>query len=194
MDKQIKDFVMKCNISSKKEELINTKKKIFELEREMANLVLDYEVGTYVHLSENSEIEKTNKSLKKMEKNKNVLRYLECKKELMLISNTIGQYERSINSNFRKMFSDYIVPDIYVFQGYVDKNLASAKNIIMPEVNMLYRQEKSTIIYPVYDITSNRDLRHFYNRVSFKYLEAMSEDYTFDLANKKLGKVRIKNS
>ena len=216
LDKHIKEFAKVCNISSKKEKLINARKRLFELEREMAKLTLDYEGGTYVHMLDEYEslkIERDKLSsfetgklnvitiplgmkLKKMESNPQIGKYLNLKREYLELLSSLGDYYETINVKFRKLFSEYNVPNIYVFQGYVDnsKKLASARNIILPDMNLLYREEKETIIYPVYEISSNRDLRHFYNKVSFKYLEAMAEDYSFDLDSKNLGKIRVKNN
>ena len=214
MDRQIREFVDECGIYEKKEKLIETKKRLFKLEREMADLAFDYEVGTYVHMLDEcndlrikkrtasgreavkikNEISSMEKVLKKMENNSKIIEYLECKKEYLSILKNIGKYEKSINTDFRNCFYDYDVPNIFVFQGYVGKNkeIVSAKNIILPDTVALYRKVSDVVIYPVEDNNSNRVLRHFYNRVSFKYLEEMTKDFNFDLQGKNIGKIRVK--
>ena len=215
MDKKIKKIVELNQIHEYRERFIQTKKVLFKMERKMANLTLDYEVGTYVHALDEYEdlrIKKntTNgvqaekitlqmlalgKKIKKTNEKNNpkIVEYLKLKEEYFALLDAVGDYAKSINIDFRKSFYEYHVPDIYVFQGYVDnkRTIVNAKNIVLPDTNLLYRDTKATIIFPITDITSNRDLRHFYNKVSFKYLEDMTNDYEFNLENKNIGKVKI---
>ena len=199
---QIKKIVSECRIDEEREQFKIIKDKLFLLERKMANLTLDYGVGTYVHmLEEYSSLEPTDKRRKELKRklkvlgyNPSIIKYLEFKKYYDWYSYSLSNYAKGINVEFRNLVGQYKVPDVFVFQGYVDeyKRIASAKNIVIPKVDMLYCDEKTIMIYPSYDITSNRELRHFYNRVSYKYLEAMTNDYCFDNDSKNIGKVKIK--
>ena len=190
MDKRIKEIVKHYHIDEKRANNIKNKERMFILEREMAKLTLNYTVGTYVHLLENYNKEDYDK-LKWMEKNLNIVKYLELKREYMYLLSKRGEYEKSINVDFRNAFREYKTPNIFIYDGNVG-NLSTAKNVILPEINEIYRDSKDTIIYPYYPLDSNREYRHFYNKASFKYLEGLSQDFDFDLSNKKIGKVRIK--
>ena len=213
MDENIKEYAELCQVALHRERLLKTKESLFKLERAMAHLTFDYEVGTFVHMRDeyidlkNKKCtvngEKLNKitlkmqplikKLQMMRDNPKVVKYLELEKEYEVLLDILGDYAQSINIDFREAISDYQVPGIYVFQGYFnnDKTLIQTKNIIRQDSKVLYtRPTNNTIIFPIADMTSKRDLRHFYNKISFKYLEAMTYDYSFSLDNKKLGKVR----
>ena len=214
MDMQIRKFVKRCKVQEKKEKLIETKKMLLKLQSEMANLTLNYEVGKYVYMLDeydnlraeknavtgiemgklNVKMMSMGKELKKMEGNPKIIKYLELKRKYLELLAVVGEYAESINYDFRRCFYDYNIPKIFVFQGYIGENneITTAKNIILPDTIALYRKVTDTIIYPIEDNNSNKSLRHFYNKVSFKYLEEMTNDYSFDLESKNLGKVKIR--
>ncbi len=212
MDKQIKEFVELCQIREQKERLLNTKQELFKLERKMANLAMDYEVGTFIHLGDEYEelrnkkfnatgdelsklipkMQPIIKRLQRMKENPKVKKYLELQEVYYGLLDMLGDYAKSINVDFRESVSEYKIPSIYVFQGYFnnDKTMIETKNIVQPEIKVLFtRPTSNTIIHPITEITSKRDLRHFYNKISFKYLEAMTNDYDYGLVSKKLGRV-----
>ena len=212
MNRTIKDIAELHNIASLKEEYIRNKELIYKLERRLAKMSLDYKVGKYINnrdkyydLIEKRETakeldqERLKKEIKlqgeKLELlddgNQKIKDYLELEKEYNNLKETQGEYHRGINEDFRYEFTTYEVPNIFIYQGHV-ANILVAKNIILPEVKEIYEETKDIIIYPPYELKSNREYRHFYNKISFKYLEEISNDYNFELENKKLGKIRIR--
>lgn len=213
MEKQIKEFVQECKIETKKKRLIETKKMLYKLEREMANMSLNYEVGTYIHMLDEfddlilkrwntpaKDIGKINtliiplgKKIGRMKNNPDIIKYLELKEEYLSLQDTLGEYHKSINEDFRNKFKSYNIPNIFIFQGYIDdsKKISISKNIILPEVKEIFKYSPDTIIYPVYELKSNREYRKFYNRISYKYLEEVTNDFCLELNNKNIGKVKI---
>ena len=121
LNNQIKEFVQECKIEEKKKKLIEAKKKLYKLEREMANMSLNYEVGTYIHMLDEfddlilkrwntpaKDIGKINtliiplgKKLGKMKNNPDIIKYLELKEEYLSLQDTLGDYHKSINEDFR---------------------------------------------------------------------------------------------
>ena len=67
------------------------------------------------------------------------------------------------------------------------KNIISKKSL-----NQEYNKREIYLISPIYNMDSFRDFRHFYNKTSFHYLESLCEDYSFDINNKNLGKIKVR--
>ena len=96
-----------------------------------------------------------------------------------------------VNIDLRRELSRIDTPNIFIAQSEYDFD----KHIIdgSPLISSIMLNEKDiTIVSPIYEMESNRDFRHFYNKTSFKYLEGVCEDYSLDLEGKKLGKIKIK--
>ena len=51
--------------------------------------------------------------------------------------------------------------------------------------------DANTVIMPNKELKSRKKARHFYNKTSFKYLEALINDSNYSLEEKNLGKVKI---
>ena len=212
MNRSIKELVNMHNISERKEEYLRNRELIYKLERLLARMSLDHKVGTYINNrdkyhdlidkrehAKGKELDMINKEIiiqsKKMklldDGSHKVKEYIETERECQILKDMLGDYYRAINEGFRYEFNSYEVPNIYVYQGNV-ANIVVTKNIILPDIKEIYEVTNDIIVFPPYELKSNREYRHFYNRVSFKYLEKMTEDYTFDLDNKNIGKVKIR--
>ena len=209
VENKIKEYTDRCRVHEYKEELERHRELLFKVEREMARMVLDFEVGTYARTYAMYEecavdwydLESVKKAtvlrdkLRLLEDNEKVDEYRLLKLKRRRLLSTLGRYYKSINIDFRGSFDKEEVPDIFVFQGDGKKypKYAFARNIVDPELGIIFkRKSEHTVIYPEYELKSNREFRHFYNHTSFKYLEAMTNDYSFDYENKDLGKVKIK--
>ena len=109
------------------------------------------------------------------------------------------ELERQISDYYQPIQKDELIsqklPEIYVSQGIVlfNPQLKMAKHIIIPGTTIAaYEDNFETTIFPESKpITSAREARHFYNKVSFRYLEQLAEDYSYDLESKDLGKVKV---
>ena len=208
---KIERIVNELEIKQSKELLEESKKKIFANEREMAKLTFNIDVGRYAFdldefdyyssmISKTKKIEKANELFKKLtdinsriincKKTSDIEKYDNLKSEIISLRRDCKIYYRLINNELREYLKSYDIPDIYVYQGKIDDKYDYCKNILSPDI-VSTCNNNDNIVYPEYDIKSNRDLRHFYNKVSFKYLEELTKDYSYKLEGKNIGKVRI---
>ena len=208
MDKNIKEVVEGLHIPFLRNELQENREELFKLERTMSNMTLDHSVGLYAYnldkinyLLEIMEysvdknliydnLKEIEVKVKELEKNPKVQEYKKVYKKHRCLKSTLHNYYQVINIDLRESLANNLeLPNIYVEQHYYDyynyyKHIIT-KDILVPEIvmgNMDY-----TLISPTHDMDSFRDFRHFYNRISYKYLEALTMDYSFDLEGKKLG-------
>ena len=72
-----------------------------------------------------------------------------------------------------------------------ENNLKLYKNIVIPNTVKTELDEDDIGLYPVQEIESQRDYRKFYNRVSFRYMEGLTRDYSFDLDSKNIKNAKV---
>lgn len=209
MENRIKKYADMCKVYTYKKELEKNRELLFKIEREMARMELDFEVGKYAHTYaeyeecascwyDHDSVLKTldlRDKLRLLEDNEKVDKYRLLRLKYRRLLSILGRYYKSINIDFRESFDNEEIPNIYVFQGNVKRyhEYSVARNIIAPEFSIIFKEKSAnTVIYPQFELKSNREYRHFYNRTSFKYLEAMTNDYSFACEGKDLGKVKIR--
>ena len=206
MSKEIQHVVEKLEIDRLREDYYSNQRRLFELRCQMNKMTFKKEVGKYawyldwIHYlvldskkSDNPKeimdrIKDYDAKALALEVIPEVQEYKRVRDEyLKLLLN--HDYYKVLNSDFREELEEVGVPPIFVKQHDEDFDL----NIVNGSTDMfnIYFSEVK-LIQPVYDMQSYRDYRHFYNRVSFKYLEQVSRDFDYSLEGKKLGKVRIK--
>lgn len=210
MKYEIKYSVSICNIDELRKEHEYIKERMFQLERKMAEMTFNREVGLYAYnlerynyllqLLNKLPIEKQYKIKKELlllenyfivsRRNYNIIRYKTLRSEYNELKNNLGNYYKAINIDLRNELKDKNLPNIYVYQE--NNNISLFKHIIIPDKEFESNYIDNVVIYPVYNLDSNREYRHFYNKTSFKYLEELSKDYSYELDNKDLGKVKIK--
>ena len=204
MKKDIKMIVDELQIPYLRKRFEDAKQTIFYLQSEMSLLTLDHLVGTYAHrldemcdiiqeleISKDSEKKNLLKQKlllldcknKSIESNEKIQKYLSLRNKYFYLLSQNHDYYKAIQIDFKHALLDIDIPDIYVYQG--DNNYS--KHIISGET-----KEHDALIYPFYDLESNRDFRHFYNQVHFRYLEEITKTNSFDLDKNDLGKVKIK--
>ena len=208
MNNEIKDIVDYLEIKEKKKELENNRDRIFKLKCDMSKMTFDRKVGIYayyldeihylVELIKNGnekyrkkyfdKIRNINSIIKDMCEDPDIIKYNELRDEYydLLFNN---EYYETINIGLKEELSKLELPLIYVEQSHFDfdKHIITGKGLNPKDEN------DAIYVEPIYKMESIRDYRHFYNRVNFKYLEGLCEDYSFDLKGKNLGKVRIRN-
>lgn len=208
MNNDIKRVVDFCNIDEKRNKLQESRQIIFNNERQMSHLTFNRTVGLYaynldkylsllelyyIELDENKkekykkELDELLLKLESLENNENVKKYIDLRLENESLRKCVDDYCKSINIRLRNRLMDLDVPEIYVKSGN-----AHYTHIIMNDE--IIRDEKSSeiVIYPYYELSSNRDYRHFYNRISFHYLEELSKDCEFSVREKSLGKIKYR--
>ena len=125
--------------------------------------------------------------MRTLERLDGVKEYIKLRGENQHLNHLIEDYFRKVNIDFRQNYFEGLkLPNIYV------KSSEGFTHIIDSNDNIEGRRDSETLIYPLYDISSKRDLRHFYNKLSFHYLESLVDDLDYSLENKKLGKILIK--
>lgn len=188
----IEEVIKKAKIKEKQEELIKNKETLLKLKVKMSDLKLNYNVALYAYALEKiehrEEVSKYFQIIEELEEDPNVIEYISLMEQLAEIKEKIADYYYFIQINLREKLIDIDYPDIYVYHISYEEELL--KNIIDDE--LIEYDENNTIIYPLKEIESNRKNRHFYNKVSFKYLEGLTKDNSFSLEGKRLGKVKIK--
>ena len=195
MNTDIKYIVNALDIHSKKNELLENRKKIFYITCKMSKLTFDRTVGLYAYyldeieyLSLSNNLTNLNKikdlelKISKLPKNKGIDEYKNLKYEYYkLLQN--NAYFIAINIDLRNKLSELEIPNIYIKQHECNKN------IINGECNYC---NDDILISPINEMESNKEFRHFYNKTSFHYLEQLCDDCSFDLNSKDLGKIKIK--
>ncbi len=204
MDNNIKEIVDNLKIKESKKQLYNDRKLLFLINREISLLTTDIIVGKYAQgfdeyirllslsLDNNdnknsSELKELLSKLKELEKYSIVQEYIDLNMENISIKNNLNNYYKKVNIDLRNKLIKYGIPNIYVNCG--QNNYI---NIVDSNKKLNNSNDNYYIVDYLYNINSNRDGRHFYNKLSFHYLEQLCNDYTYDLNNKSLGKVLVK--
>lgn len=197
MNSELKDLIISSGLQEEKRKLQIYRDEIFQNESRMSKLTFDRNVGLYVFSfdkyldllsSENSNEEEEEKLLDVMsslEHLEGVQEYLRLREINDLLKTRIDNYFRDVNIGLRNRLINLDLPEIFVYGKDRITHIIDNKRIKSMLANV------DTIIYPLYDIKSLRDLRHFYNKLSFHYLNEMVDDCDYDISSKKLGKIRI---
>ena len=139
------------------------------------------------------ELVRLRRSVDNLEHFSQVEYYKRLYNDVLQLEEYIKKYYITINILLRKELLDHNIPNIYVFQGIldIDSNLKLYRNIVSPNTVKTELDDNDIGLYPKKDIQSRRKYRSFYNRVSFKYLESLSKDCSFDVEGKKLKNVKV---
>ena len=119
--------------------------------------------------------------------------YESLRKDLQQQDDKASIYYRSIQQDLREALIDLKLPDIFIYSGLIgDNELILCRNIVLPGYIQTIKKEDEVeaLIYPPVAKDSWRKLNHFYNRTSFRYLEALTQDYSFSLEGKNLGRTK----
>ena len=206
MQKRIKSLVYDLDIDYKRDLVSENKTKIFDKEREMSKLTFDINVGRYAFnldeyfyyldmlkkIKDGKRKEKVAKKLDeiyhelmKTPNDKGIEKYKKLRDEISLLKDEYRDYYKTINIDFRECLSGLYCPEIFVFQGDITSDLKYYRNIVdSNQFYGCYGQLDEIIIYPNSELNSHRDYKHFYNKISFKYLEDVSKNLDFDLDKK----------
>ena len=202
--RKIKKIVDECGISEKRNKLLQNRDVIIHLKHEMSNLSLfksvsryAYNLGEIKYLSLDGtfeslmEIERIKGENEVLLENQNVLAYDNIRRQIERLELENSEYYQSINIDLRGRLFEEHLPSIFVYQGTIDNSFKVYRHIIVPGLSIHLKEDEDVIIHPYTEKSSDTYLRHFYNRISFKYLEQLSEDYNYNLDSKNLGRVRI---
>lgn len=176
-----------------REEVNRKKSNILKLKVRISDLKLNRNVALFAYARDKviygEDVHENIEIMNSLKDDSRVIEYLELQDQLDEIKDYLADYYYLVQIDLREGIED-IDPDIYTYYGYLDDD-EIIKNIVTAELEDY--DEKHTIILPPKELKSKRKLRHFYNRVSFKYLEGVVIDNDTSLDNKRLGKVKIIN-
>ena len=204
MENNIKKIVDDLQLLYLKKKWQDAQTTIFQLNRKMQELALDYQVGNYAHNLDEmgfiiEELQNINDGKKKnmlkqklflldlknkkIESNDKIQKYLSLRNQYYYLLSQNHDYFKAIQIDFNNSLQQMDIPDIYVYQGM---------DVLPKHIIKKQQESKDAQIYPFYDLESKRDFRHFYNQVHYRYLESLINTNTFDLDKNNLGKVKIK--
>ncbi len=196
----IKEIVKYYEIEEKRERVFHNNLLILQIKKMMSDLSLYHNVSRYIYdldkIKYCDEFEKSMllNEIDFLKKDEHVIIYIELKKHIDRLEEEIKEYYKTIQVDLRRELISLNTPDIFVNQDYIDdkKDMKFARHIISPSSLLVYDDDYSeTMISSYKDLKSKRSKRHFYNQVSFRYLEELSKDYNYDLDGKYLGNVKI---
>ena len=189
---KIEEIVDLYNIKEKREQMHNNRLMIAHLKKEMSDLKLNRDVAIYAAALEKvgygEEIHSYLTLAANLRNDPKVSEYIKLKNQVTLLEQQIVDYYRSIQIGLRNRLMYTDTPDIFVYYGMFEED-AIARNIVSDELAFLDKVDK--VVLPTRRIESNRKSRHFYNKVSFKYLEELTKDNSLSIENKDLGKVKV---
>ena len=196
----IERIVKDNNISEKRERMLKNRETILHIKKKMSDLKLKKNVAEYAYnfglidylikddnLDELDKIIERNKILLQDE---NVLYYDNLRRNTEYLEQENSYYYQSINKDLRWSLYDEMVPNIFVLQNK-NNGLNLYRHIIIPEFTTSDELVGDAVIIPYTEKSSPAYLRHFYNRISFQYLEQLSKDYSYSIDNKYFGMVKI---
>ncbi len=200
----LKSLISELEIPEKRKKIYENKLLRLKIKHTMSDLTLNKMVALYArnldtiaHSTDEMVIKNTRlENIILLKKEPMVDAYESLRQDLITLDRLDSEYYQSIQIDLREALLGRNLPEIYVYQGMIDRmdRLMMVKHIIIPGTVQSYHESENNniVVYPENELTSNRKLRHFYNNVSFRYLENLTEDYSFDLEGKNLGRVKIK--
>lgn len=202
--KEIKLIVEKLEIPKKKEQLLRNREVALTIKRELSDLCFHPNVARYANnldniysMIENIDDESISKLYElcreneKLETDLHVYQYKELLKVIDTFNEQNSDYYKTIQTSFRDELAKIFSPKIYVYQGKIENNNDLYLDIVDKSAFISDGTYPNWAISPLFGLESKRKYRHFYNTVSYKYLEGVSNDYSFDLDNKRIGKVFV---
>ena len=128
MNNDIKQIVEELRVKEKKQEYIDNNERMFQLDRHMAKLTFDREVGlyalTYDRYSDKTksteELEKLKLELESLERLESVAYYKAIRREYDRLNNKRDEYFKCVNIDLRRELSRLELPNIYILQSEYD--------------------------------------------------------------------------
>lgn len=210
---RIKQIIENLDIDGKREQVKQNKREMLNLKTQMSNLTFHLNVAKYANSIDVIKLkykdfrkapeDKKQQLLLELEKLRNEQKALETDpyvqeyQRLLYKYNSLDrekhEFYRLINEALRTELLDLDLPEVYIHQGTLNDSTDYQlyRHLIAPGTFVYSDESPDCAIYPAKKVTSNRRSRHYYNKISYKYLDQLSRDHTFDLQPKKLGKIRI---
>ena len=180
------------NLKEQKEQIIKNQRVILQLKIKMSDLTIHNNVAQFAHaIDEMLEEHKVSEYLKlatKFKDDENVQEYIELRRNLNKLENEIIEYYQKIQKDLKKAIKKRQISTPNIYYGRDEKNNIITKNITTNQLSLL--KESKEVILPTTELKSKKNIRHFYNRISFKYLEQLVNNNDYSLEEKNLGRVK----
>ncbi|MBQ6477270.1 MAG: hypothetical protein IJI43_02410 [Bacilli bacterium] len=180
------------NLREQKEEIIKNKKTMLSIKKEMSDLTTNQNVAIYAHaLEEMIECHRVKPYLDVATKFKDdeiVQKYIRLRRKLNKLENEIIEYNIKIQKELKRSINKKMNTATYIYYGRDENNNIVTRCATSEELSLLKNNKEAVL--PTKELKSKRKIRHFYNRVSFKYLEELTQDNSFSLEGKDLGRVK----
>ena len=180
------------NLKEQKEQIIKNQRVILQLKIKMSDLTIHNNVAQFAHaIDEMLEEHKVSEYLKlatNFKDDENVQEYIELRRNLNKLENEIIEYYQKIQKDLKKAIKKRQISTPNIYYGRDEKNNIITKNITTNQLSLL--KESKEVILPTTELQSKKNIRHFYNRISFKYLEQLVNTNDYSLEEKNLGRVK----
>ena len=180
------------NLKEQKEQIIKNESKVLQLKIKMSDLTIHNNVAQFAHaIDEMLEEHKVSEYLKlatKFKDDENVQEYIELRRNLNKLENEIIENKKKIQKDLKKAIKKRQISTPNIYYGRDEKNNVITKNITTNQLSLL--KESKEVILPTTELKSKKNIRHFYNRISFKYLEQLVNNNDYSLEKKDLGRVK----
>ena len=189
---RIEEIVDLYNLKEKREQVLNNKREITHLKKLMSDLKIHRNVAIFADainkIGYGEDIHYYLQVIRDLSDDQYVQEYSNLYEQVEILERQIVDYYQNLQISLRNRLSYIENPDIFVYYGTFNDRVIT-KHIVTPELSFF--NEDNTVIFPNKELKSRRKARHFYNQVSFKYLEELSKDDSFSLEGKDIGKVKI---
>ena len=180
------------NLKEQKEEIIKNERKVLKIKKEISDLKIHRNVALIAHaidkMNEDHKVSDYLKLATEFKDDENVQKYITLLKSLNKLENEIIEYNQKIQKDLKKAINKRKLNTANIYYGRDENNNIITKNITTNQLSLL--NENKEVILPTVELKSKKNIRHFYNRISFKYLEQLVIDNDYSLEEKNLGKVK----
>ena len=178
-------------LKEQKEKIITNKTKILQIKKKLSDLKLNHNVATYAYsmdkITWKEEVDKYLKITEDLKKDEKVQEYIKLDNQLNSLEQEKINYYKDIQITLKDEINKRNKPTAFVYFNK-DKNNIITRDITSSQLSLL--ELNNEVVLPYNELKSKRKRRHFYNRVSFKYLEELTNDNDFSIENKNLGNIK----
>ncbi len=178
-------------LRKQKEKIIENDSKILHLKKKLSDLKLNHNVATYAYsidkITWKEDVDKYLKITENLKQDEKVQEYIKLDNQLKSLKQEKISYYKDIQTTLKNEINkrNESTPFVYFNE---DKNNVITRDITSSQLSLL--ELNNEVVLPPKELKSKRKRRHFYNRVSFKYLEELTKDNNFSIENKNLGNVK----
>lgn len=178
-------------LREQKEKIIANRNEILHIKKKLSDLKLNHNVATYAYsmdkITWKEEVDKYLKITEDLKKDEEIQEYIKLDNQLKSLEQEKINYYKDIQITLKDEINKRNKPTPFVYFNEDKKNIIT-RDITSSQLSIL--ELNNEVVLPPKELKSKRKRRHFYNRVSFKYLEELTNDNDFSIENKNLGNIK----